>query len=281
MNKNRDNFTRSTVDILAKRVGYLCSNPNCRRPTVGANKQNDKSTIIGIGAHITAASYLGPRFDNSLTPEQRRHIDNGIWLCSNCATLIDKDEEKYSPELLRIWKEQAEYESSIRLLKEIGNHHEGYPFLEADLIWTSGARLNKGYSTKNPVEFHNGIPVYNVTINPIIYWQLIWNFNFVIYNNSSFPAFNIKIENIGEISFSKFDKLPRINNLPPFKNIDLRAKYEDFVEGDHTIADNILNSKIPEVFVCFGIKLSYFDQARNIHHTLVEFSENEIINRKI
>jgi hypothetical protein len=31
----RDEFTKETKDIVAKRVGLRCSNPNCRRPTSG------------------------------------------------------------------------------------------------------------------------------------------------------------------------------------------------------------------------------------------------------
>ena len=94
MKNNRDYFTNPAIDNLAKRVGYLCSNPNCRKLTIGANEQNDKSTSIGEAAHITAAAEGGPRYDPDLNPEQRRNINNGIWLCSNCADLIDKDKTK-------------------------------------------------------------------------------------------------------------------------------------------------------------------------------------------
>lgn len=52
---NRDNFTKSTTEILAKRVSYICSNPNCKRVTIGSNEDGAKATSIGIAAHITAA----------------------------------------------------------------------------------------------------------------------------------------------------------------------------------------------------------------------------------
>jgi len=48
MSKNRDDFTKKTAEILAKRVGYLCSNPNCKKLTVGANEDIDKSTTIEL-----------------------------------------------------------------------------------------------------------------------------------------------------------------------------------------------------------------------------------------
>lgn len=52
----RDDFSKPTVDLLAKRAGYLCSNPECGIFTVGAAPTADKSIIVGVAAHITAAA---------------------------------------------------------------------------------------------------------------------------------------------------------------------------------------------------------------------------------
>ena len=136
MSSNRDNFTAKTKDTLAKRVGYLCSNPNCRKLTVGANEIEDKSTSVGVAAHITAASEGGPRYDGSLTKKQRIHINNGIWLCSNCATLIDKDPENYSASLLRQWKSSAERESIERLE---GNYNKDR---QIEIILSNGKKID-------------------------------------------------------------------------------------------------------------------------------------------
>lgn len=94
----RDNFSRNTTDILAKRVGYLCSNPDCRNATIGANEDSNKSTSIGIAAHITAASEGGPRYKSELEPEQRSDINNGIWLCSGCRISMPAFQQKNFPE---------------------------------------------------------------------------------------------------------------------------------------------------------------------------------------
>lgn len=107
MANNRHNFTTKTIDVLAKRVGYLCSNPDCKKHTIGPHQQPDKSTSIGVAAHITAASPGGARYDDNISEIDRKSIENGIWLCSNCSTLIDKDPEKYPKELLIKWKENA------------------------------------------------------------------------------------------------------------------------------------------------------------------------------
>jgi hypothetical protein len=56
-----------------------------------------QSFNIGVAAHITAASVGGPRYDASLKPKQRAAIENGIWLCQNCGTMIDRDPICYLP----------------------------------------------------------------------------------------------------------------------------------------------------------------------------------------
>lgn len=107
-NQNRDDFSQSVKDTLAKRAGYRCSNPNCQKTTIGAQEGDSKSISIGIAAHIAAAAPNGPRYDSSMTAQERSSIDNGIWLCSNCSILIDKDENCYTVDVLKSWKANAE-----------------------------------------------------------------------------------------------------------------------------------------------------------------------------
>jgi hypothetical protein len=104
----RDDFSQRTIDILAARAGGRCSNPRCRQLTSGPRTEPDKAVNIGVAAHITAAAASGPRYDPDLTPEARRHADNGLWLCQNCAKLVDNDPTAFPVHLLRAWKRQAE-----------------------------------------------------------------------------------------------------------------------------------------------------------------------------
>jgi HEAT repeat protein len=107
----RDDFSPKTIEILAKRVGYRCSNLSCRKLTSGPHEEAHKSVNIGVAAHITAAAPGGKRYDASLSSEERRSIENGMWLCQNCGKLIDNDEQKYSVDLLRSWKREAEQQA--------------------------------------------------------------------------------------------------------------------------------------------------------------------------
>ena len=59
----RDDFSQRTKDLLANRVGWKCSNPNCRKATRGAGTGKENIINIGIASHITAASKGGPRYD--------------------------------------------------------------------------------------------------------------------------------------------------------------------------------------------------------------------------
>src|SRR5438309_817446 len=97
----RDDFNQTTKDRLARRVGWRCSDPGCRRLTCGPHSQPDRTVSIGVAAHITAAAPGGPRYDHTLTAEIRTSISNGIWLCQDCAKLIDSDTERYGVESLK------------------------------------------------------------------------------------------------------------------------------------------------------------------------------------
>ncbi len=111
----RDDFPSRVIEVLAKRVGYHCSNPHCGRPTVGPHSEPGTFVKVGVAAHITAASPGGPRYDPSLTTEQRSDISNGIWLCCDCGKLIDSDEGKYTPDVLRKWKTDKELELDAQI----------------------------------------------------------------------------------------------------------------------------------------------------------------------
>lgn len=131
--KERDDFDRKTIDILAKRASYICSNPSCRSLTLSpSEKDPEKYIFIGKGAHITAASTNGPRFDSSLSVEQRTSIENGIFLCSNCGDMIDKNGGLDFPvSLLKKWKRDHEIWVKDNLNKSVyslisvidGEHH--------------------------------------------------------------------------------------------------------------------------------------------------------------
>jgi hypothetical protein len=112
-----DDFSVPVKRVLASRVGNLCSNPECRALTSGPQDNPEKAVNIGIGAHITAASRGGARYDPDLLPEERSGPSNGIWLCQNCAKLVDNDPARFTVDLLEEWKTNAEADARKRVGK--------------------------------------------------------------------------------------------------------------------------------------------------------------------
>jgi len=104
----RDDFPAPVKKQIASRTGYRCSNPDCRRPTSGPQTKATASINLGVAAHMTAAAPGGPRYSKSHSSNRRKAITNAIWLCQNCAKLIDSDEREYPATVLRKWKRQAE-----------------------------------------------------------------------------------------------------------------------------------------------------------------------------
>jgi hypothetical protein len=104
----RDEFSEEVKRTVAQRVGYRCSNPNCRAETSGPQVDPAKALNVGVAAHITAASPGGARYNPLLSPEERSHPSNAIWLCQTCAKLIDNDAARFPAGLLVQWKADAE-----------------------------------------------------------------------------------------------------------------------------------------------------------------------------
>ena len=110
----RDDFNQRTRSDLALRASHHCS--MCKCSTVGPSEEASNAvTMIGIAAHICAAApgAGARRYDATMTPEERSHIDNGIWLCANCSVLIDRDDERFTVENLRNIKRDHERSRQI------------------------------------------------------------------------------------------------------------------------------------------------------------------------
>ena len=120
----RDEFTKGVKDVLAHRAGYRCSRPDCRASTAGPSWEGvDQKSNVGVAAHITAAAPGGPRYDASLSAEDRRSVANGIWLCQTHAKEVDDDADAFSPAKLRAWKEHAEEYARALVGRPIAGHY--------------------------------------------------------------------------------------------------------------------------------------------------------------
>ena len=107
MGKNRDDFPARVRHLIEKKSAFRCSNPNCRKVLIGPSEDFKEVVYMGVAAHIYGASPRGPRYDPSMTAEERASEENGLLLCKYCAALVDVEEKSYPPELLILWKKQA------------------------------------------------------------------------------------------------------------------------------------------------------------------------------
>lgn len=109
MADTRDDFTPTTVRLLAQRAGYMCAKPDCKQLTVGPSDDRKSGvTMVGVAAHITAAAEGGPRYDDDLSSEERASEANGVWMCQTHGKLIDDTASRHTVAELKRWKKQHE-----------------------------------------------------------------------------------------------------------------------------------------------------------------------------
>lgn len=108
--KESPDFSTETKLLLAFRSGLICSNPDCNTLTCGPVEGIDSlSTKIDEAAHIFGARKGSARFIEEMQDTERADITNGIWVCANCHTKVDKNRgTSYPSGLLKKWKDDHE-----------------------------------------------------------------------------------------------------------------------------------------------------------------------------
>ncbi len=196
----RDDFGKQIIETLAKRVGNRCSNPSCRKLTSGPHDDPSRALNIGVGAHITAASPGGPRYDQNMSSEERQSIQNGIWLCQNCAKLIDNDIVRYSKELLNKWKSRAE----AHALSEVEGYKQGQIKAEGETEISISYKKIKIESKRHDyqlwIELTNKsvVPLENYHIDVVIPSRIIENperHRFIVRGRSSDAQYLFRFNN--------------------------------------------------------------------------------------
>jgi hypothetical protein len=100
-------FSKSVKSTLAHRAAYICANPDCRCLTLSLI--GDDTTRVNFRGRAVAicGAEGGPRHDSGMSGNQRKAIDNAIFLCTKCAELTSRNKGVLYPAVvLRDWKEQ-------------------------------------------------------------------------------------------------------------------------------------------------------------------------------
>ena len=257
---DENSFLSGIKTKLALRAGYMCS--LCGKLTVGPSNETDESVnLIGEAAHIHSARPKARRYNKDMNPEERRDINNGIWLCRNHHKNIDSDESEYT----------------VQFLKNIKENHEK----RVDL-------LNKGIS------LNSGI-VTNLTIRNLGLFISTVNFEFgnstLIFGNNGTGKTLITdfIASLGDVS-----KIEKWKNRRNKGSSNIRLEYYDSTLQSYEINYSLRNlisfsfndSIVPTVlspFHCLVFKSKFFKDYYNpnsITSSLAKYfdiRENELI----
>lgn len=117
-----DDFSIPIKTELARRAGYKCSFLGCGAATIGPSEESESaSTNSGMACHISAASsgINSRRFDPDMSPETRRSLSNGIWMCYTHGKIIDTDETRFTSPMLTNWRQIAERVAQIMVEKNV------------------------------------------------------------------------------------------------------------------------------------------------------------------
>lgn len=244
---NRDDFDPETIRAAEERVGLLCSFCGCLTKAASA-ESTKKVSSIGVAAHICAASPGGPRYDPSMTSEQRKSIENCIWMCETHAKLIDTDVVSYPRERLLEMKNAAEE----RIRKALDEGKRGFNFIESsgfEITITKGVleeAIKEGnYSKlKNILNSLEKVPKTTELQDLFDYYKIVYSFYCdrtelrQILENYKIKAKKIYINDIAElfISFRSIEYLTLI--IDSCDKPDLKS-----------LAEYVLKDNLDKIFV--------------------------------
>lgn len=105
-------YTQGTRSALFAFAGATCYFPGCDVPVI--KFVNDEPVINTEIAHIYGANDNSPRYDDSMTDDQRRAFENLILLCTPHHKWVDRlHPEDYPVEVLKEWKRERESTAGI------------------------------------------------------------------------------------------------------------------------------------------------------------------------
>jgi len=135
---------------------------------------------------------------------------------------------------------------------------------------THWGRSPKGYTSNNPPIIRVGID------NPEQYWELDWNYELEIRNNSNLTAYDIRIEyiNLPPKTFVK-GEIGKIEPIQPHENKIFKIRFNQNVTGNHLDADKYLKENESKLTDKLVIKVSYKDDASIKYRTKFLWKSDE------
>lgn len=131
-------------------------------------------------------------------------------------------------------------------------------------------RSPKGYTANNPQIIRVGID------NPEQYWELDWNYQLEIRNNSSVTAYYIEIDYINLPHKTYVEgEIGKIEPLKPHEKKIFKIKLIQNITGTHMEADNYLKTNEDILTKYLIIRLKYKDESGTPYYTTYNWVKDE------
>ena len=234
---NRDDFNKDTVLRAAQRTAFRCS--FCRVPTIGPSREsNNAVSNIGVAAHICAAAPGGKRYDPNMTKQQRKSIDNCIWMCQVHAHLIDTDEITYSVSMLKEMKAKAEADAE-KAIADVNLYTNNYKKQQDDVSALDVLFLSM-LKQGNFDLLRNTLECYNRTVSSV-YDELVLRYKTIcdIYCDTSMIP----------IHFEKYLKLQNHNGADQLLEIAISFNQVEVVEKLLPLSGNAESKKLAQMLI--------------------------------
>lgn len=160
-------YKRSTIRRLDTLSGNECAHPECTKKLIA----EDGISITSKICHIAAASKKGPRFDPSMTDDDRSGFDNLILLCDEHHVIIDNQEHEgiYPTSLLKKWK--SDHEKKILELLSNKNLLSKHPLALNKVINSIGKKMEEVLDLPDATNAPN--PDVKIAYNNVIRYESI------------------------------------------------------------------------------------------------------------
>ena len=103
--------SRRTEKVLFARSGNRCACPGCDQLLTHQEEPCAAVTVVGEVCHIHGRREGSPRWNPTLSEEERNAYPNLILLCPNHHKIVDGDPKTYTVDVLREWKSDHESRS--------------------------------------------------------------------------------------------------------------------------------------------------------------------------
>ena len=129
----RDRAPAAQEKVVIARSGNKCAYPGCGLDlTIDPKADGDRPKAIGKVAHIAAASPGGPRYDASMTPEERGSAQNLVYLCGPHHDAVDTQLEYHTREFLL----EAKHAHEVAVERAVRNALGEVTYEELTVVYT-------------------------------------------------------------------------------------------------------------------------------------------------